>query len=64
MNFIIDAIFKHSDKFPDLWDKWAMNIESGGKLRSKFDQIKNQIKSDKNVRTKQSIDSIVDSLYQ
>jgi hypothetical protein len=64
MNFIINAIFKHSDKFPDLWDKWAMNIESGGKLRSKFDQIKNQIKSDKNVRTNQSIDSIVDSLYQ
>lgn len=43
-NFIIDAIFYNTYKFPDLWDKWALNIESGRSLRNKFDTIKNQIK--------------------
>ena len=41
--FIVDAVFRNSHKFHDLWDKWAMNIESGKKLRDKFDKIKNQI---------------------
>lgn len=44
MNFIIDAIFHNKHKFPNLWDQWATNIESGNKLREKFDTIKNQIK--------------------
>lgn len=54
MNFIIDAVFVHSDKFPDLWNKWAINIESGASLRKQFDKIKNQIKLDENVKKHQN----------
>ena len=50
-NFIIDAIFYDSHKYPNLWDQWSTNIESGKKLRDKFDKIKNQIKPQKNEQT-------------
>lgn len=45
MGFIIDAIFYNNHKFQNLWEQWPMNIESGKKLRDKFDAIKNQIKT-------------------
>jgi DNA-binding Lrp family transcriptional regulator len=43
--FIIDFIFKEKN---DVSLFWSANIQSGKKLRDKFDQIKNQIKREKN----------------
>lgn len=45
---------------------WAPNIQSGKKLRYKFDQVKNQLKKDKSYeqhRNKRNIEQFVDSLY-
>jgi|AntRauTorckE6833_2_1112554.scaffolds.fasta_scaffold04218_1 hypothetical protein len=50
--FLIDAVFRNCRDFSDLWDKWHINIQSGKKLRDKFDAIKNQIKSSKNGSSK------------
>lgn len=43
MNKMIDHIFKRNEKNSAFW---AGNIESGNKLREKFDKIKNQIRAD------------------
>ena len=49
--FLIDAVFRNRNQFSQLWDKWNINIQSGKKLREKFDSIKNQIKASKNGNT-------------
>lgn len=61
LEFIIEYIFQYDGRNSAFW---AGNIESGRKLREKFDTIKNQIKSEKNVQSTSKINSIVDSMYQ
>lgn len=51
MDWMIDYIFKSNGKNSTFW---AGNIESGKKLRDKFDTIKNQVKAERsNGRTQQ-----------
>ncbi len=45
MLFLVNAVFRDCHKYSELWDKWHQNIQSGNKLRDKFDKIKNEIKS-------------------
>lgn len=44
LEFVIKYLFTQSD---DIAQFWAKNIQSGGKLRSKFDQIKHQLQNRK-----------------
>jgi biotin operon repressor len=55
LNFIIDYIFQHNGKHSAFW---ASNVESGEKLRKQFDQIKNQIKDERNKTTGHKVASI------
>ena len=43
--FLINAVFRESHKYSELWHKWPQNIQSGDKLRDQFDKIKNEIKA-------------------
>lgn len=59
MNFIIDYIYRSNGKHSSFW---AGNIESGAKLRSQFDKIKLQIKSERNGHRKEN-SQLIDGLY-
>jgi len=58
LNYVIDYIFKANGRNSAFW---AGNIESGKKLREKFDTIKNQIKQES--KNYSNEDAIIDSLY-
>ena len=55
MGYIIDYIFRMNGKHSAFW---AGNIESGKKLRSQFDKIKNQIKDEHTKTTGNRVASI------
>ena len=55
MGYIIDYIFRMNGKHSAFW---AGNIESGKKLRSQFDKIKNQIKDEHKKTTGNRVASI------
>jgi len=60
LQFLIKFIFTQPNKIATFW---AGNIQSGKKLRSQFDQIKNQIKNSRENVKHSEIQSTVDSLY-
>jgi len=60
LQFLIKFIFTQPNKIATFW---AVNIQSGKKLRSQFDQIKNQIKNSRENVKRSEIQSTVDSLY-
>lgn len=63
LRFVIDYVFRRSTPVADFWKP---NIQSGKKLRAKFDQIKNQIKrelnNDKEISRKRNTNDAIQQL--
>jgi hypothetical protein len=59
LEFIVEYVFTQSS---DAATFWAPNIQSGKKLRSKFDTVKNQIKKDTNHEQHSKVQSTINSM--